>query len=71
MLLRRSNTPDPHPKWPQLFSDLNRIISRKKFNDNDKIVGETETYFEAKPTLYNENGMERLKFTIVGKYVEY
>jgi [histone H3]-lysine36 N-dimethyltransferase SETMAR len=52
--------PDLPPSDFLLFADLKRMFTGKKFRTNEKVIAESEAYFEAKEKLYDKNGIEKL-----------
>ncbi|GFT35474.1 putative DD34D transposase [Trichonephila clavipes] len=60
LLLHPPYTPDLAPSDFFLFSDLKRMLSGLKFRTNEKVIAETEAYFEAKDKSYYKNGIEKL-----------
>ena len=64
----------PGDYW--LFADLKRMLQGKKFGSNEKVISETEAYFEVKDKLFNKKGIELLEkrcnqcITLEGNYVD-
>jgi [histone H3]-lysine36 N-dimethyltransferase SETMAR len=58
----------PHPPYfldlaPSdlfLFVELKRMLAGNKFSTNQKVITETEAYFEAMSKSYYRNGIEKL-----------
>ena len=44
-----------------LFAHLKRMLQKKRFGSNEKVIAETEAYFEAKDNLCSKKGIEMLK----------
>ena len=44
-----------------LFADLKWMIQRKIFGSNEKVISETEAYFEAKDKSFNKKGIGLLE----------
>ena len=64
----------PRDYW--LFADLKRMLTGKRFGSNEKVISETEAYFEAKDKSFYKNGIELLEkywnqcITLEGDYVD-
>lgn len=69
-------TPVYPPDLATLFSDLKKMLARKKFNTDEEEIAETRVYFESKDKSYYENDIKRLKnhynryIGLDGDYVE-
>ena len=44
-----------------LFADSKRMLQGKRFGFNEKVISETEAYFEAKDKSFNKKGIELLE----------
>ena len=53
--------PDLAPSVYNLFADLNRMLQGKKFDSNEKVIAETEAYFEVKDKSFYKKGIEMLE----------
>ncbi|CAK1591418.1 unnamed protein product [Parnassius mnemosyne] len=59
-----------------LKDHLKRMLAGKKFKADEKVIAETEAYFEAKHKSHYKNGIEKLKdrynqcIALDGHYVE-
>lgn len=42
------------------FTDLKRVLVRKKFKSNDEIISVTEEFFGEKEKSYYKSGIEKL-----------
>ena len=59
----------PHPPYSpdlahsnyRLFADLKRMLQGKRFGSNEKVISETEVYFEAKDKSFCKKGIELLE----------
>ena len=64
----------PSDYW--LFVDLKRMLQRKRFGSNEKVISETEAYFEVKDKSFYKKGIELLEkrwiqcITLEGDYVD-
>ena len=54
MLLHPSYSPDLVPSVHCLFADLKRMLQGKQFSFCEKVISETEAYFEAKDKSFNK-----------------
>ena len=58
----------PHPPYSLdlapsnywLFADLKIMLQGKRFGSNEKVISETEVYFETKDKLFYKKGIELL-----------
>ena len=53
-------SPDLAPSDYSLFADLKKMLHGKRFGSNEKVIAETEAYFEAKDKLFYKHGIEKL-----------
>ena len=59
-----------------LFADLKRMLQRKRFGSKEKVISETEAYFESKDKSFHKKSIELLEkrwnqcFTLEGDYVD-
>ena len=59
----------PHPPYSPylspsdywLFADLKKMLQRKRFGSNEKVIVETEAYFESKDESFYKKGIEKLE----------
>ena len=69
-------SPDPAPSDYWLFADLNKMLQGKRFGSNEKVIVETEAYFESKDESFYKNGIEKLEkrwnecIKLEGNYVD-
>ena len=69
-------SPDLAPSDYWLFADLKRMLQGKRFGSNEKLISETEAYFEAKDKLSYKNGIKLLEkrwnqcISLEGDYVD-
>ena len=56
-----SYSPDLAPSNYWLFVDLKKIIQEKRFGSNEKVIVETEAYFENKDESLYKKGIEKLE----------
>ena len=61
LLLHPLYSPDLSPSNYWLFTDLKRMLQRKRFSSNEEVILETEAYFEAKYKLFYKKGIELLE----------
>lgn len=54
-------SPDLAPSDYWLFSDLKKMLQRKKFDSNEEVIAETEAYFEDKDKSFYQRGIEKLE----------
>ena len=54
-------SPDLAPSDYWLFADLKKMLQGKRFGSNEKVIAETEAYFEAKDKLFYKHGIEKLE----------
>jgi [histone H3]-lysine36 N-dimethyltransferase SETMAR len=52
--------PDLAPSDFCMLADLKRMLAGKKFNTNEKVIAETEAFFEAMSKSYYKNSIEKL-----------
>ena len=55
------NTPDLAPSDYWLFADVKRMLQGKRFGSNEKMISETEAYFEAKDKSFYKKGIKLLE----------
>ena len=59
-----------------LFADLKKMLQGKRFSSNEKVIAETEAYFEGKDKSFYKKGIEKLVkpwnkcITLKGNYVD-
>ena len=69
-------SPDLAPSDYWLFTDLKRVLQRKRFGFNEELILETEAYFEPKDKFFYKKGIELLEkrwnqcITLEGDYVD-
>ena len=54
-------SPDLAPSDYWLFADLKKMLQGKRFGSNEKVIAETEAYFEAKDKSFYKHGIEKLE----------
>ena len=59
-------SPDLTPNNYWLFADLKRMLQGKRFGSNEKVMLETETYFETKDKSFNEKALNYLRSVGIG-----
>ena len=75
LLLHPPYSPDLATSDYWLFADLKRMLQGKRTDSNEKVISETETYFEAKDKLFYKKGIELLEkcwnqyITLEGDYI--
>ena len=61
LLLHPPYSPNLAPSDYWLFTDLKRMLQGKRFGFNEKMISETEAYFEAKDKSFYKKGIELLE----------
>ena len=76
LLLHSPYSPDLAPSNYWLIADLKRMLQGKRFGSNEKVISETEAYFEAKDKLSYKKGIKMFEkrwnqcITQEGDYVD-
>lgn len=55
------NEEDLAPSDYHLFADLKRMLQVKRFRTNNKVIAETEAYFQAKDKLFFKKDIKILE----------
>ena len=57
----KTGSPDLAPSDYYLFADLKKMLQGKRFYSNEKVITETNAYFEAKDKSFYKKGIEMLE----------
>ena len=60
LLLHKPYSPDLASSNYWLFADFKRMLQEKRFGSNEKVIPETEAYFEAKNKSFYKKSIELL-----------